>query len=312
MKTVAHRGQADDGTYTCLPDAIRDWVSADGTSEFPAVGGRYHLYVSWACPYAHRVIIARQLLGLQAVVSMSAVDPIRDERGWAFRDGIGFSKDPINGFQFLKEAYLATDAGFSARVTVPVLWDKVGSRIVSNSDDDIMRMLETAFAPLGETPLDLYPTALRPEIDTLSAWIGDQINIGVYETGFSTTQEAYEIAVQKVFDSLDTLDERLASRRYLLADQPLDSDWRLFTTLVRFDAVYYSHFKCSIRRISDYPHLSGYLRDLYQYPGIAETVDMDQIKRHYYCTHPDINPNGIVPVGPHIDLMAPHGRAGLA
>ncbi|MNY24604.1 Glutathionyl-hydroquinone reductase YqjG [compost metagenome] len=250
-------------------------------------------------------------MGLEAAIGLTAVDPIRDERGWAFRDGDGYSRDPINGFDFLSQAYHATDSAFRGRYTVPVLWDKQRHRIVSNSDDDIMRMFETEFMALATAQPDLYPAAHRAEIDELNDWIYEAINNGVYKAGFATTQAAYERPAYRLFEALDTLDARLASRRYLIADHPVETDWRLFTTLVRFDAVYHGHFKCNLRRIVDYPHLSGYLRDLYQVPGIAETVKLDQIKRHYYYTHDDINPTRIVPIGPQLDFSAPHGRDAL-
>lgn len=294
-----------DGAFVRQEDAFREWVSQPEA-------GRYHLYVSYACPWAHRTIIARRLLGLEGVVGMTAVNPIRDERGWAFGEGPGFSHDPINGFTFLAEAYRATDPTYNARVTVPVLWDTREKRVVNNSEEDIMRMFETTFKPLGRGGPDLYPVEHREEIDELNALIYETVNDGVYRAGFAITQSAYEAAVRALFATLDRLDERLASRRYLFGPEPLETDWRLFVTLVRFDAVYYSHFKCNLRRITDYANLSGYLRDLYQIPGIAATVNFDHIKRHYYYTHDDINPTRIVPLGPLLDLDAPHGRERLA
>ncbi|HEY9898983.1 MAG TPA: glutathione S-transferase family protein [Pantanalinema sp.] len=303
--------QSSEGSFVRQADEFRDWVKADGSSSYPVEAGRYHLYVSYACPWAHRTIIARRLMGLAGAVGMTAVDPIRDARGWAFRDGDGYSRDPINGFAFLSEAYLATDPGFRGRYTVPVLWDKLQRRIVSNSDDDIMRMFETEFGALGGSAPDLYPAAHRAEIEELNDRIYEAINNGVYRAGFASTQAAYETPAYRLFEALDALDARLATRRYLVASHPVETDWRLFTTLVRFDAVYHGHFKCNLRRIVDYPHLSGYLRDLYQVPGIAETVKLDQIKRHYYYTHDDINPTRIVPIGPQLDFAAPHGRDAL-
>lgn len=303
--------QSKEGTFIRQQDAFRDWVRADGGAKYPVEAGRYHLYVSWACPWAHRTIIARQLLGLTDAIGMSAVDPVRDERGWAFREGDGFSPDPVNGFQFLSEAYHMTDPGFHGRYTVPVLWDTKTRRIVSNSDDDIMRMFETEFRVLAPAAPDLYPSAHQAAIEELNDTIYDAVNNGVYKAGFATSQRAYEVAVRRLFDALDDLDRRLADRRYLLAPHPVETDWRLFVTLIRFDAVYVGHFKCNLRRIADYPNLSGYLRDLYQVPGVAETVKMDHIKRHYYMTHPQINPTRIVPVGPILDFEAPHGREAL-
>lgn len=309
--TIGSEEHAVDGQFVRQPDAFTDCVSADGSTGHPLAAGRYHLYVSWACPWAHRTIITRALMGLEDAVSMSAVDPVRDERGWAFREGDGFGPDPINGFQFLSDAYLATDASFTGRYTVPVLWDKVTRRIVCNDDDLIMRMFETTFAPLAKTPQDLYPASHQAEIDRLNTWIYPRVNNGVYRAGFAHTQASYERAVVSLFEALDELDQRLATRRFLVADHPVETDWRLFVTLVRFDAVYVGHFKCNLRRIADYPNLSGYLRDLFQVPGVAATVKIDQIKRHYYYTHTDINPTRIVPVGPVLDFMAPHGRERL-
>ncbi|MDE2571374.1 MAG: glutathione S-transferase family protein [bacterium] len=304
--------QSRDGRFVRQEDAFRQWVTADGSSGYPAEAGRYHLYVSFACPWAHRTIIARKLKRLEETIGMTVVDPIRDERGWAFREGPGYSSDPVNGFQFLSEAYRASDPSYRGRVTVPVLWDKRSKRIVNNSEDDIMRMFESAFDALGAARLDLYPQQHRAEIDRLNAWIYETLNDGVYRAGFATTQRAYEEAARRVFETLDRLEQRLATQRYLLGSAPLETDWRLFVTLVRFDAVYYGHFKCNLRRIADYANLSGYLRDLYQYDGVAETVSFDHIKRHYYFTHDSINPTRIVPIGPLQDLGTPHGRESLS
>jgi putative glutathione S-transferase len=300
--------QSAEGKFLRQPDAFRGWVTADGSSGFPAAAGRYHLYVSWACPWAHRTIIVRRLKHLESIVSMSAVDPIRDELGWAFRDGNGYSKDPVNDFRFLSQAYHRNDPSYSGRVTVPVLWDKVTGQIVSNSDDDILRMFNSEFAALSDPTPDLYPQGRRSEIDELNEQIYESINDGVYRAGFATSQTAYEEAVRHLFDALDYLDRRLADRRYLFGPEPLETDWRLFVSLVRFDPVYHGHFKCNLRRIVDYPNLSGYLRDLYQFDGVAETVNFDHIKRHYYMTHDEINPTRIVPLGPIQRLDEPHGR----
>jgi putative glutathione S-transferase len=298
-----------DGRFVRQGDAFREWVTADGSSGFAAEAGRYHLYVSLACPWAHRTIIVRALKGLEHAVGMTVVDPVRDELGWAFRESGGGMADPVNGFAYLAEAYRATDPHYHGRVTVPVLWDTVTKRIVSNSDDDIMRMFETEFDALAKLPeLDLYPEHRRAEIDELNDLIYETVNDGVYRAGFAATQAAYAEAAYRVFDTLDELDARLGKSRYLFGPAPLETDWRLFVTLVRFDPVYFGHFKCNLRRIIDYPHLSGYLRDLYQVAGVAPTVDLDQIKRHYYMTHDEINPTRIVPVGPLQDLTAPHGR----
>ncbi|HTL60058.1 MAG TPA: glutathione S-transferase family protein [Nitrospira sp.] len=304
--------QSAAGEFTRQDDAFRENVTADGRSGYPAVPGRYHLYVSWACPWAHRTIIVRTLKRLEPIVGMTVVDPIRDERGWAFRDGPGHSTDTVNGFQFLSEAYRATDPAYRGRVTVPVLWDTVTKHIVSNSDDDLMRMFNREFDRFTESRLDLYPEALRQEIDEWNRFLYEQVNDGVYRAGFATSQRAYDRAVSRLFEALDQVEQRLADRRYLFGAQVTETDWRLFVTLVRFDAVYHGHFKCNLRRIVDYRHLYGYLKDLYQFDGIAQTVNFDHIKRHYYVTHHDINPTGIVPLGPIQDLSSPHGRETFA
>lgn len=300
--------QSKEGEFVRQEDRFRNWVTADGASGYPAEPGRYHLYVSLACPWAHRTVILRKLKRLENVIGMTVVDPVRDEKGWAFRNGPGYSEDPVNGFRYLSEAYKKMDPNFNDRVTVPVLWDKKSGRIVSNSDDDLMRMLNSAFDAFTDVKTDFYPEPLRAEIDQINDFIYPNINDGVYRAGFATTQKAYEHAVRKLFDALDQIEARLSKQRYLVGRQITEADWRLFTTLIRFDAVYYVHFKCNIRRIVDYPNLWGYLRELYQQDGIAETVDFDQIKRHYYMTHEDINPTRIVPVGPALDLTSPHGR----
>ncbi len=313
MSTAAPFPKESDaeGAFVRQESAFRDRVTADGSSDLPAEAGRYHLYVSLACPWAHRTIIVRKLKGLERAIGLSVVDPLRDERGWRF--GPAFP-DPLgHGWSYLSEAYHATDPSFAGRVTVPTLWDTKTGRVVNNESADILVMLNEEFDAVADNPdLDLYPAALRPEIDELNAWVYDDINNGVYKSGFSSTQEAYEAAVHPLFAALERADERLATRRYLFGEQITLADWRLFTTLVRFDAVYVGHFKCNIKRIADFEHLSGYLRDLYQQPGVAETVDFDHIKRHYYMTHGSINPAGIVPAGPLLDLSAPHDREGLA
>jgi len=303
--------QSAGGEYQRQQDAFSGWVTEDGCSGYPAAKGRYHLYVSLACPWAHRTIIVRKLKKLEEAIGMTVVDPLRDDRGWAFRDGPGHSTDPINGFTFLSEAYLATDPNYRRRVTVPVLWDTETKRIVSNSDDDIMRMFNCAFNRLTESSIDLYPQDLRDEIDTLNQFVYEHVNNGVYRAGFATAQPAYERACRRLFDALDLLDSRLTRQRYLFGSRIVETDWRLFVTLVRFDAVYHGHFKCNIRRIADYSNLFGYLKDLYQYDGIADTVNFDHIKRHYYMTHDEINPTRIVPLGPEQDLSSPHGREHL-
>lgn len=303
--------QSPAGEFRRQSDVFRQWVTADGSSAYPSAAGRYHLYVSWACPWAHRTIIVRKLKKLESVIGMTVVDPIRDERGWAFREGPGHSLDPINGFQFLREAYDATTSNYRGRVTVPVLWDCATKRIVTNSDDDLMRILNGEFNRFTDSPVDLYPHGLQQEIDTLNTFIYENVNDGVYRAGFATSQSAYEQAARRLFAALDELEARLAARRYLFGAEVVETDWRLFVTLVRFDAVYHGHFKCNLRRIIDYPNLFGYLKDLYQTDGVADTVNFDHIKRHYYMTHDDINPTHIVPIGPDQDLSAPHGREHL-
>lgn len=301
------------GAYRREDSKIREWVTADGSSDFRAEPGRYHVYVSYACPWAHRSIIVRMLKGLEEVVSLSVVDPIRDERGWAFRDVPGADPDPVNDFGFLWEAYQATEPGYQGRVSVPVLWDKHSDRIVSNESAEVIVMLNEAWDEWAEHPdLDLYPQHLRDEMDELNARVYETVNNGVYRAGFATTQEAYEEVIPPMFETLDMLAERLGSRRFLFGADTTLADWRLFTTLLRFDPVYYTHFKCNVRRIVDYPNLWGYLRDLLTVPGVRDTVRMDHIKRHYYCTHESINPKRIVPVGPELDYDAPSGRESLA
>ncbi|MDQ3622213.1 MAG: glutathione S-transferase family protein [Verrucomicrobiota bacterium] len=300
--------QSEEGEFERQEDAFRDLVSDAGSPPYPAVAGRYHLYVSLACPWASRTLIARNLKGLADAIPVTVVDPVRDERGWAFRDGPGYSKDPVNGFAFLSEAYAATDPGFDGPVTVPVLWDEGTRRILNNSEDDICRMFNDSFRACGNSEVDLFPKDIEAEHAKLSAFLYDRVNNGVYKAGFASSQQAYEKACRALFSALDELEDRLATRRYLFGSRTVEADWRLFCTLVRFDAVYHGHFKCNVRRIVDYPNLEGYLRDLYQYPGIAETANFDHIKRHYYITHEEINPTRIVPIGPALTLDRPHGR----
>jgi putative glutathione S-transferase len=301
--------QSPAGEFVRQGDAFRNWVTADGSSGYVAEPGRYHLYVSLACPWAHRTIIVRKLKALDRIVGMTVVDPIRDERGWRFTPQ---EPDPVNGWAFLSEAYFAADPAYDERVTVPVLWDTRERTIVSNSDDDIMRMFEKEFDAFGNAGFDLYPAAYARDIDKLNEHLYETFNNGVYKAGFATEQAPYERAAYRVFQTLDEMEARLGASRYLFGNVPLETDWRFFVTLVRFDAVYYGHFKCNLRRIADYPNLFGYLRDLYQIAGVAETVNFDHIKRHYYYTHDDINPTQIVPIGPLQDLGAPHGRDRLS
>jgi putative glutathione S-transferase len=303
--------QSGAGEFERQEDHFRDWVKRDGSTPHKPEAGRYHLYVSFACPWAHRTIILRKLKGLEATIGMTVVDPVRDERGWAFRDGPGHSEDPVNGFQFLSEAYRITDPDYHGRVTVPVLWDKWTRRIVSNSDDDLLRMFNSEFKDFATNDYDFYPADLRNEIDALNKIVYERVNNGVYLAGFATKQKPYERAARRLFETLDDLEGRLARQRYLSGGRMTEADWRLFPTLIRFDAVYYSHFKCNLRRIVDYQNLWPYLRDLYQHDGVTETVNFDHIKRHYYMTHDEINPNRIVPIGPALDLDQPHGRESI-
>ena len=312
MKAQFPEEQTETGEFERQPDEFRDWVSNDGSTKYPAVAGRYHLYISLACPWASRTFIVLKIKGLEDAIGMTVVDPVRDERGWAFRDGPGHSHDPINGFDFLSEAYSATDSKFRGRVTVPVLWDKETKRILNNCEDDICRMFNDAFDSLGRSNVDLFPDDIAVEQEKLSDFIYENINNGVYRAGFASRQAPYERACRKLFQALDQLEERLQTSRYLFGNRIVESDWRLFCTLVRFDAVYYGHFKCNLRRIVDYSNLRGYLLDLYQQPGIAETVNLDHIKRHYYVTHTEINPTQIVPLGPILDFNRPHGRERLS
>jgi len=304
------RESADDGSFRRQESGFRNLVSGDGSTGFPLEAGRYHLYVSRACPWAHRTIIGRRLMGLEEAIGVSYVHPLRDERSWAFTGGEHF--DPINGFEFLGEAYTATDPSFDARVSVPVLWDTNAGVIVNNESAEILRMLGTVFAPLASHAVDLYPEALRDEIDALNDRIYDNVNDAVYKAGFARRQEVYEREVATLFHTLDELDARLAERRFLFGAEPVETDIRLFTTLVRFDAVYQIHFKCSLRKLIEYQHLWPYTRDLYQWPGIAETVSFDEIRAHYYRTHPMINPSGLVAVQPAASFEDPPGRQHLS
>ncbi|WP_414473564.1 glutathione S-transferase family protein [Microvirga sp. M2] len=305
------------GRFVRNSTAFRNWITPDGapgptgTGGFPAEAGRYHLYVSLACPWAHRTLIMRKLKGLEAMIGLSVVHWRMLENGWTFEEGPGTIPDPIHGAHYLHQIYTAAEPSYTGRVTVPVLWDKEKAVIVSNESAEIIRMFNAAFDRIGATPGDYYPEHLRAEIDGLNARIYDTVNNGVYKAGFATIQQAYEEAVRPLFETLDWLEARLASQRYLCGGVLTEADIRLFTSLVRFDPVYVGHFKCNLRRIADYPNLSGYLRDLYQTGGIAETVNMQHIKAHYYESHKTINPTGIVPLGPLMDLDAPHGRERL-
>jgi len=288
------------------PDAsFRGRVSADGSSGYPAERGRYRLYVSYACPWAHRTLIFRKLKGLEDVIPLSVVEPVMSPEGWAFSAEL---PDDGNGFTHMHQVYTGARPGYSGRVTVPVLWDRETRTIVSNESSEILRMLNSEFNAFTENRADYYPEPLRRDIDAINGYVYDRINNGVYRCGFAGTQQAYEAAFDRLFGALDELESRLGRRCYLAGDQITEADWRLFTTLVRFDAVYHGHFKCNLRRIEAYPNLSNYLRELYQVPGVAETVDFDHIKRHYYGSHEHINPSRIVPKGPALDLARPHDR----
>jgi putative glutathione S-transferase len=302
------------GRFVRRDSAFRNWVTADGAAGpsgkggFKAEAGRYHLYVSLACPWAHRTLIYRKLKKLEQVIPVSVVHPFMGKDGWTFEASEGGTGDTLYGTGFLRDIYLRADPRYTGRVSVPVLWDRREETIVSNESADIIRMLNSAFDAWGDAGVDFYPAGLRGEIDRINAAVYPAINNGVYRAGFARTQEAYEEAFGELFSELDRLEDRLSRQRYLAGDRITEADWRLFTTLVRFDPVYVGHFKCNLRRIQDYPNLSNYLRDLYQTGGVAETVNLDHIKRHYYGSHKTINPTGIVPKGPALDYDAPHDR----
>ena len=305
------------GRFVRKSASFRNWITLDGnvgssgTGGFKAEIGRYHLYVSLACPWAHRTLILRSLKGLESFISVSVVHWYMAENGWTFEPGEGVMPDTVNGSKFLHQVYTTADPDYSGRVTVPVLWDKKLGTIVSNESSEIMRMLNNAFDDVGAKPGDYYPEEYRTEIDEINTRVYSSLNNGVYKCGFATTQSAYEEALLPLFETLDWLENKLSSNRYLIGNFVTEADWRLFTTLVRFDSVYFGHFKCNIRRLEDYANLSGYVRDLYQMPGVAETVNMQHIKKHYYGSHETINPTRVIPVGPYIDYSEPHSRADL-
>ncbi|HWK00278.1 MAG TPA: glutathione S-transferase family protein [Xanthobacteraceae bacterium] len=306
------------GRFVRSDAVFRNWITADGSagpsgdSGFKAEPGRYHLYVSLACPWAHRTLIFRKLKRLEDAISISIVDPFMGEEGWTFSDFPGAIPDSLNHKQRLYEVYLLANPNFTGRVTVPTLWDRERKTIVNNESSEIIRMLNSAFDAYTNAREDYYPEALRGEIDEINKFVYPNINNGVYRTGFATTQTAYEEAFHDLFGALDKIEQRLSKQRYLAGPRITEADWRLFTTLIRFDPVYVGHFKCNLRRIADYPNLSNYLRELYQWPGVKETVNFEHIKRHYYMSHPQINPTRIVPLGPEQNLDAPHDRARLA
>lgn len=311
-------GGSEDGHFRRDASKLRNWVTRDGTAGPSGAGGyraepdRYHLYVSYACPWAHRTLIFRRLKGLEPLISLSVVHWHMGENGWSFADGPGVIADPVIGADYLHQLYSAAEPDYTGKVTVPVLWDRRTGTIVSNESADIIRMMNSAFDDVGASERDYYPEPLRDEIDSVNERVYETVNNGVYKAGFATTQDAYEEAAGALFETLDWLDARLSQRRYLMGDHPTEADWRLFTTLLRFDAVYYSHFKCNVRRLVDYANLWPYARDLYQQDGVAETVHMDHIKGHYYTSQPQVDPTGIVPIGPDIDFSAPQRRMSLA
>jgi glutathionyl-hydroquinone reductase len=305
------------GEFIRSESSFRNWVTKDGRAGpggdagFTAEPDRYHLYVSYACPWAHRALIFRVLKGLQDVISVSVVHPLMPSESWVFGEYPGATEDHVNHAHYLYENYLKADPDFDGLVTVPVLWDKKRQTIVNNESSEIIRMLNSAFDDYSNSEMDFYPESLREEIDAINDVVYSNVNNGVYRAGFATTQKAYDKAFLQLFDTMDYLEESLSKQRYLVGNQITESDWRLFTTLVRFDAVYYNHFKTNKKRLVDYPNLWAYTRELYQVPGIAETVNMDHIKQHYFGSHGSINPSGIVPKGPEIDFMLPHGRESI-
>ena len=306
--------EKNDGKFVRDQAGFRNWVTSDGSagpsgdSGFKAEAGRYHLYVSHACPWAHRTMIFRALKGLEDMISISVVNWLMQDNGWTFEEGDGVIADPIHNAKFMHQVYTAAKPDLSGRVTVPVLWDKKQNTIVSNESSEIIRMFDSAFDELGAKEGDYYPESLRDKIDAINERVYNTVNNGVYKSGFATTQDAYEEAVMPLFESLDWLDDILENNRYLTGDKITEADWRLFTTLIRFDPVYVGHFKCNLKRIADYKNLPGYIRELYQIEGVANTVHMDHIKGHYYESHDMVNPTGVVPMGPELDYSAPHGR----
>ena len=298
-RLVCYHTSASAGDFRPTEAAFRARVQADSRARFPAAAGRYHLYVSRACPWAHRTLILRRLKQLEDVVSADVVEPLMGDDGWAFAPGA----DSVNGFAFLREAYVAADPHYSGRVTVPVLWDRQTRTIVNNESAEIIRMLNSAFEAFTDEHTDYYPQALRPEIDAVNDYVYERVNNGVYRCGFAGSQAAYEQAFDTLFDALETLEARLGRSHFLVGERLTEADWRLFTTLVRFDPAYYLHFKCNLKRIADYPNLTRYLRALLAVPGVSATVDLDHIKRHYYQSHRHLNPSGLVPKGPRLDWV---------
>ena len=312
-RTDAYQTTNEDGEFERQETSFRDWIRDDPNAEFPAESGRYHLYVSYACPWAHRTLLMRRLKGLEAAISVDVVDPFRDEDGWQFTpEKEGCTEDSLYGSEFLRERYQAADSEMTGRVTVPVLWDKHEETIVNNESKEIMRMLDTEMESVATTDVDLYPEDYREDIDRIIDEIYEPINNGVYRAGFASSQEAYDEAVEGLFSALDHWDSVLADQRYLAGDRLTEADIAMFTTLVRFDQVYHTHFMCNKRFIHQYDNLWPYLRDIYQTPGVAETVNMSHIKEHYYTTHPDVTPTRIIAIGPELDFEEPHDRDELS
>jgi putative glutathione S-transferase len=312
-RTGVHDGTSESGEFERQETVFRDWISTDPDARFQPEAGRYHLYVSYACPWAHRTLLVRSLKGLEDAISVDVVDPYRDDDGWQFTpEKEGCTPDTVNGSDYLREVYQKADGEVTCRVTVPVLWDKHEETIVNNESEEIIRMLDTAMDGVAERDVDLYPEGCQDEVDQIIEDIYEPINNGVYRAGFAGSQTAYDQAIEELFGALDHYDEVLADQRYLAGDRLTEADICMFTTLVRFDQVYHTHFMCNRRHIHEYDNLWPYLRDLYQTPGVAETVDMDHIKEHYYTTHPDVNPKRIVAAGPDLGFAADHDRNTLA
>ena len=303
--------QANIGALKQPSDSFHHWITADGSSGFKAEPHRYHLYISLACPWACRTLIFRKLKRLEEIISLSIVDPLSSENGWTFSQYPGCIPDTANHCNYLHQLYTKAKADYTGGVSVPVLWDKKTQTIINNESSEIIRMFNGEFNAFGNASIDFYPEPLRKEIDTINEKIFKFINIGVYKCGFATNQNDYETAFDALFAHLYWVENRLKGQRYLVGEQITEADWRLFTTLIRFDTVYYVHFKCNLRHIIDYPNLFNYLRELYQYPGIQETVNFDHIKRHYYLSHKHLNPSGLIPKGPALDLLVPHSRTHL-
>jgi glutathionyl-hydroquinone reductase len=309
--TTAPQPVDDSGRFARTTTSFRDRITADGSSGFPAEAGRYHLYVAWACPWAHRTLICRALKGLEEAIGISVVDPFMGDDGWWFSDAPGCIPDTVNGKRYLRDIYTLARPDYTGSVTVPILWDKTTRTIVNNESREVLRMLDVEMDAIGDATVNLCPADLRGEIDALIDDIYQPVNNGVYRAGFAQNQEAYEEAVDALFPALDRWNARLDKQRFLFGDRLTEADICLFTTLYRFDAVYYVHFKCNVRRIVDYPALWGYVRDIYQTPGVASTCKLDHIKQHYYRSHGDLNPRRVVPRGPDIDFTTPHGRERL-